>query len=99
LKRVAKEAIRDMERNLILEALRANQWNRRRAAMALKISYRTLIYKIRDTGLISGRSKLSMDSQVDTKGASHSLYRLADHLIILFLTALWSRNCSSVHPY
>jgi two-component system response regulator AtoC len=71
-KRVAREAIRDIERNLILEALRANQWNRRRAAMALKISYRALIYKIRDTGLISGRSKLSMDSQVDTKGASHS---------------------------
>jgi len=72
LKRVAKEAIRDMERNLILEALRANQWNRRRAAVALKISYRALIYKIRDAGLISGRSKLSTDSQVDNNGASHS---------------------------
>jgi len=72
LKRVAREAIRDMERNLILEALRANQWNRRRAAVALKISYRALIYKIRDAGLISGRSKLSTDSQVDNNGASHS---------------------------
>jgi two-component system response regulator AtoC len=59
LKLIAKEAIRETERNLILEALRANQWNRRRAAIALKISYRALIYKIRDAGLIPGRSKLA----------------------------------------
>jgi len=72
LKRITREAIRDMERNLILEALRANQWNRRRAAVALQISYRALIYKIRDAGLIAGRSKLSTDSQLDNNGASHS---------------------------
>jgi two-component system, NtrC family, response regulator AtoC len=34
-----------------LEALRANRWNRRKTAQTLKISYRTLIYKIRDAGL------------------------------------------------
>lgn len=72
LKRITKEAIRDMERNLILEALRANQWNRRRAAVDLKISYRALIYKIRDAGLSSGRAKLSTDSQVDINGVAHS---------------------------
>jgi two-component system response regulator AtoC len=72
LKRIAKEAIREMERNLILEALHANQWNRRRAAVALKISYRALIYKIRDAGLISGRPKLSTTSRVDTNGGSPS---------------------------
>jgi two-component system response regulator AtoC len=53
LKRVAKEAIREMERKVILETLRGNQWNRRKTAQALKISYRALIYKIRDAGLIS----------------------------------------------
>jgi two-component system response regulator AtoC len=52
LKHVAKEAIREVERNVILETLRANQWNRRKTAQALKISYRALIYKIRDAGLI-----------------------------------------------
>jgi two-component system response regulator AtoC len=57
LKCRAKEAIRDMERNLVLEALRANQWNRRKAAIALKISYRALIYKIRDAGLRSSRTQ------------------------------------------
>jgi two-component system response regulator AtoC len=46
LKHLAKEAIKEMERNVILEALRANQWNRRKTAQTLKISYRALIYKM-----------------------------------------------------
>jgi two-component system, NtrC family, response regulator AtoC len=58
LKRVAKDAIKEMERSVILEALRSNRWNRRKTAMVLKISYRSLIYKIRDAGLVSsGTSK------------------------------------------
>jgi two-component system, NtrC family, response regulator AtoC len=52
LKHIAKEAIREMERIMILETLRNNQWNRRKAAEVLKISYRALIYKIRDAGLM-----------------------------------------------
>jgi two-component system response regulator AtoC len=55
LKRIAKEAIREMERDAIIEALRANHWNRRKAAQQLKISYRALIYKIRDAGLVVKR--------------------------------------------
>jgi two-component system response regulator AtoC len=55
LRSIAKEAIREVERNVILEALRTNQWNRRKTAQALKISYRALIYKIRDAGLVSRR--------------------------------------------
>ncbi len=58
LKRMSKDAIKEMERNVILETLRANQWNRRKTAQALKISYRALIYKIRDAGLISRRAAL-----------------------------------------
>jgi two-component system response regulator AtoC len=56
LKQIAKEAVRERERGFILEVLQANQWNRRKTAEALEISYRTLIYKIRDAGLISRRS-------------------------------------------
>jgi two-component system response regulator AtoC len=56
LKRMAKDAIKEMERNVILQTLRANQWNRRKTAQELKISYRALIYKIRDAGLISRRA-------------------------------------------
>jgi len=58
LKRMSKDAIKEMERSVILETLRANQWNRRKTALALKISYRALIYKIRDAGLISRRAAL-----------------------------------------
>src|SRR5271170_1142336 len=57
LKRMAKDAIKEVERNVILEALRANQWNRRKTAQDLKISYRALIYKIQDAGLVSRRGK------------------------------------------
>jgi len=58
LKRMAKEAIKEVERSVILESLRANQWNRRKTAQELKISYRALMYKIQDAGLISRRGTL-----------------------------------------
>ena len=60
---MAKKAIREMERNVILEALRSNQWNRRRTAQALKISYRALIYKIRDAGLAPKRRSATASSE------------------------------------
>jgi two-component system response regulator AtoC len=53
LKQIANEAVREREKIFILEALQANLWNRRKTAQALKISYRTLIYKIRNAGLAS----------------------------------------------
>jgi two-component system response regulator AtoC len=59
LKRLSKDAIREMEKNVILETLRANQWNRRKTAQALKISYRALIYKIQDAGLVSRRASIA----------------------------------------
>jgi DNA-binding NtrC family response regulator len=51
LKHIAKQAIREMESNLILKVLRDNKWNRRKAAQVLNISYRALIYKIQEAGL------------------------------------------------
>ena len=56
LKRLTKEAVREMERTLIVRALQANHWNRRRAAEVLKISYRALIYKIREAGISTKRA-------------------------------------------
>jgi two-component system response regulator AtoC len=55
LKQIARQAGRAMSRELILKALRVNHWNRRRAARDLKISYRTLLYEIREIGLPSKR--------------------------------------------
>jgi DNA-binding NtrC family response regulator len=57
LKRIAKQAVREMEGNLILKALRENRWNRRKAAENLKISYRTLLYQMREIGLPSKKSR------------------------------------------
>jgi two-component system response regulator AtoC len=69
LKRIAKEAVRDMERRAILEALQSNQWNRRKTAQTLKISYRALIYKIRDAGLRPSRKNAgnAISEQVDAR--------------------------------
>ncbi len=68
LKRIAREAIREMERNLILKVLQANHWNRRKAAQVLKISYRALIYKMRQAGLPpkSALSRASTNPDVST---------------------------------
>ena len=66
LRSIAKEAVRELERNVILEALRAHQWNRRKAAQVLKISYRTLIYKIRNAGLMQSAGR---DEPMDPAGS------------------------------
>jgi len=50
LKRIAKQAVREMERNVIFQALQANHWNRKKTAQALKISYRSLLSKIQGAG-------------------------------------------------
>jgi two-component system, NtrC family, response regulator AtoC len=72
LKEIAKEAVRDREKSYILEALQANQWNRRKTAKVLKISYRALIYKIRNVGLI-GRGEENLASRRENRvGPSHS---------------------------
>ncbi len=51
LKTLTRQAARQVERELILKSLQANNWNRKNTARALKISYRALLYKIRDAGL------------------------------------------------
>jgi two-component system response regulator AtoC len=59
LKHIAKQAIRDVESSVILQALRENQWNRRKAAEVLNISYRALIYKIQEAGLSQRNNRKS----------------------------------------
>lgn len=51
LKRFSKLASQQAEHYLILEALKNTRWNRRRAAELLGISYRALLYKIKENGL------------------------------------------------
>ncbi len=51
LKKITRQAVNELERKLILKALHENHWNRKLAARSLKISYRALLYKIREAGL------------------------------------------------
>jgi two-component system response regulator AtoC len=54
LKEIARKAARAAERELIAETLEQTGWNRVRAARLLKISYRALLYKIKEAGLTHG---------------------------------------------
>jgi len=51
LKVAARAASRQAERDLISQALERTRWNRKRAARDLQISYKSLLYKIKQTGL------------------------------------------------
>ena len=51
LKEVHQEAIRKAESEIILKALEMTNWNRKKAADILNISYKALLYKIKETGL------------------------------------------------
>ncbi len=57
LKKVTQQAVLEIEKRLILKTLQAHHWNRRRAAKALSISYRALLYKIRQADLPSARAQ------------------------------------------
>ena len=50
LKDAARAASRRAERELILKALARTRWNRKRAAMELRISYKALLYKLKQIG-------------------------------------------------
>jgi two-component system response regulator AtoC len=51
LKEVSRQTASAPARAAILKALRANDWNRRKAAEELNMSYRSLLYKLRDVGV------------------------------------------------
>lgn len=56
LKKLTRQCVRELERKVILKVLQNHHWNRKKAARALSISYRALLYKIRDAGLPSNRA-------------------------------------------
>lgn len=51
LKEAARAASRQAERRLILQVLEQTRWNRKRAARQLQISYKALLYKLKQIGL------------------------------------------------
>ena len=51
LKDIARHAAREAERELIYRTLQQTRWNRREAAEILGISYKALLYKIKEADL------------------------------------------------
>jgi DNA-binding NtrC family response regulator len=59
LKVLTKQAVMRLEKSIILRVLQANHWNRKKAARALHISYRALLYKLKEAGIPPLRSRPS----------------------------------------
>jgi len=50
LKKVARAAAKKAEREMILLALKKTNWNRKRAAELLQVSYKAMLYKLKEAG-------------------------------------------------
>ena len=61
LKAAAREASRSVERELILDSLERTHWNRKRTARELQISYKALLYKLKQLD-IDGAADLTEES-------------------------------------
>jgi transcriptional regulator with PAS, ATPase and Fis domain len=51
------EVSRTAESKLLLEALEAARWNRRKAALRLNLDYKALLYKLRKYGIVDGKAR------------------------------------------
>jgi two-component system response regulator AtoC len=69
LKKITRQATRQLERKIILKVLQNHHWNRKQAAKTLNISYRALLYKIRDAGLPPNRIRRAPEA-VQTQAAA-----------------------------
>jgi two-component system response regulator AtoC len=68
LKHVTKKATQALERQIIFKVLEANMWNRQKTAKWLKISYRSLLYKLTEVGISEPAAKLpQLDSQKEIR--------------------------------
>jgi two-component system, NtrC family, response regulator AtoC len=56
LKEVTRQAVKQIERKIILKTLEVHRWNRQSTARALSISYAALLYKMREAGVPPRRS-------------------------------------------
>jgi two-component system response regulator AtoC len=57
LKETARKASRKAEREMIAQALERTRWNRKKAARDLQVSYKALLYKIKQLGLDVGAER------------------------------------------
>ncbi len=73
LKEVTRQAVKQIERKIILKTLEVHRWNRQSTARALSISYAALLYKMREAGVPPRRSSAKPKSS----GARVAKSRLA----------------------
>ncbi len=55
LKAISKRAAQIAEKRVIDKVLQQTRWNRKEAALRLQISYKALLYKMKENGLSEGR--------------------------------------------
>ncbi len=67
LKKLTRQTVRKFEAGIILGALHANNWNRKKAARAVGISYRALLYKLKDVGIPQRRGAIPAARSGDEK--------------------------------
>ncbi len=72
LKKLTRQCVRELERKVILKVLQQHHWNRKQAARTLGISYRALLYKIRDAGLPSNRALRLRQAEKNATDADHT---------------------------
>src|SRR5271165_452894 len=78
LKKLTRQCVRELERKVILKVLQQHHWNRKQAARTLGISYRALLYKIRDAGLPSNRALRLRQAEKNALAASTPTNSAAD---------------------
>ena len=67
LKVITRQAVRQVERKVILKVVEASHWNRKQAAKRLNISYRALLYKLKEVGVPSERRRTASRKHESTK--------------------------------
>src|SRR5260370_26743109 len=51
LRKVSRQAVREFESKIIFRMLQTHDWNRKLVSRRLSISYRSLLYKLREAGV------------------------------------------------
>jgi two-component system response regulator AtoC len=70
LKDIARQAARDAERVAIKDVLERVHWNRAKASRLLQISYKALLYKIVQCGLVTPEERAQRGKEVSETIAS-----------------------------
>jgi two-component system, NtrC family, response regulator AtoC len=68
LKEITRSATQELERSIIMKVLQANGWSRRKTAKWLKISYRSLLYKLQESNV---NAQIGKTLKPDTTRNSH----------------------------